>query len=184
MQEETQLINDFLTNHRRIRYVERLAGSYKIQPYNNAVHQYFTGIFFIHFAKEEKIEISLEIVEKVLCHDIMELYTGDLLSPAKNLNSKTKQLWTSLESEVEQAVPMLMSYADSAFHKLMTIEQWKLFKTCDLLELWCFCIEEAHLGNTSNQNTKIIERCTKDLEVVTKEFKSIESFMTHFQNSI
>ena len=175
---------EFLTNLRRIQYVERLAGSYKLRSYDNARHQYFVGVMFIRLAKEENIPITVDILEKVLCHDLVELYTGDLLNTAKNITPTAKKLWNEFESEIVNGIPSLFGYDDQSIHGSMTEDQFLLFKACDLLELWCFCREEQILGNSSSHNQKVVKNCEFLLFKAIERFPSIGEFMTGFEERI
>jgi 5'-deoxynucleotidase YfbR-like HD superfamily hydrolase len=132
---------------RRMRDVRRLAGFQTIRNYSDAEHCYYTGLLFMEIAKEEKLDITLKQIEFVFLHDILEILTGDLLYPAKNTNSVTKEAWDIIEREVEKTIPDLFGYAETTASVFFSPSAWALFKDCDALELWICCNEEKRLGN-------------------------------------
>lgn len=182
------MMYDYLREARRQQYVERLSSSYKIRPYSNGIHQYYVGLMFINFAAEENVEINVEVIHKVLSHDFMEIYTGDLLGPAKHLNKKTEDLWHDLEEEVANSIEILNGFSEKKFRACFNDEQWRLFKVCDVLELLCFCHEEKALGNRSSENEDVILNCEKDLYRRCfsggKIFNSPVNFYAHFKAHI
>lgn len=160
--------------YRKMLTIDRLAGKFKLRKYDLAQHSYFTGILFTHFAKLEGIEYSTEVLEIVLSHDLMEVQTADLPYPIKNLNEVTKECWASIESEAAKAFPEFQKFSDDNIKKLLTPQQFSLFKSCDYVELFLFIHEEILLGNVTPEMIEIYERCTN---LIDHQFKSVNEFV-------
>jgi len=154
--------------------VDRLAGKFKLRKYDLAQHSYFTGIFFIHFAKLEGIEYSTEVLETVLSHDLMETLTSDLPWNIKNMSEVTKECWSKIENETARVFPEFQKYSDEAIKSSLTEEQFRLFKCMDYLDLFLFIHEEILLGNVTPEMIEIYERCTN---LIDHQFKSVNEFV-------
>lgn len=131
---------------RRMRDVHRLSGFHYSRPYSDAEHCYYTGLLFIEMARAHGVHPSIDQVFWVFCHDAMETITGDLLYPAKNTNSETKKAWETIEREVSKKNKWANAFRDAKGMEILGTVQWNLFKACDSLELWMFCVEEEQYG--------------------------------------
>lgn len=160
--------------YRKMLTIDRLAGKFKLRKYDLAQHSYFTGIFFIHFAKLEGIEYSTEVLETVLSHDLMETLTSDLPWNIKNMSEVTKECWSKIENETARVFPEFQKYSDEAIKSSLTEEQFKLFKCMDYLDLFLFIHEEILLGNVTSEMVEIYERC---IELAGNVYKSVDDFM-------
>jgi 5'-deoxynucleotidase YfbR-like HD superfamily hydrolase len=172
---------------RKMLNIQRLTGTKKHRSYNLAEHSYYVGILFHYFAKEEGISVTdSNTLMAVLLHDYMEVFTVDLPYHVKNLTEKTKQLWADLEKEVflerasKKSDLVITDY--QLEHDLLTVDQFKLFKACDLLELWIFLVEEYEIGNQSIEILRIMEKCEEILQNPSSEFyyESIKEFMNEY----
>lgn len=160
---------------RRMRDVRRLSGFHLTRAYSDAEHCYYTGLLFLALAKQEDVEISVDAVAWVLAHDAMEVVTGDLLYPAKHTSPDTKFAWNTIEKEIERAVPAMRGYSDDSGRAILGERAWALFKDCDSLELWLFCVEERHLGNVpTNIDGSTVEATMYQL-LVKSQFPTIRS---------
>jgi 5'-deoxynucleotidase YfbR-like HD superfamily hydrolase len=138
-----------------------MSGSPKIRSYNLAEHSYFVATMFEEFAREEQLEYTTDTLYVILRHDIMEVFTADLPYPVKNFNEKTKEAWELIEREVyeggkERFITMM---TDEEIKSRLTEKQFILMKSCDILDLYLFCLEERQLGNHSQPILKIINNC-------------------------
>lgn len=131
---------------RRMRFVHRLSGFQLTRPYTDAEHCYYTGLLFEAMADQHNFSVTKREVDWVYVHDSLEVLTGDLLYPAKNLNKATQVAWDIIEHEVTSNSPSLPA-SDRVAQGFFSDDAWLLFKDCDSLELLMFCIEEARLGN-------------------------------------
>lgn len=154
--------------------IDRLAGKFKLRKYDLAQHCYFTGILFMHFAELENIEYSKEVMQIVFAHDLMEVVTTDLPWNCKNQNEVTKKCWATIEEEAAKAYPEFRKYSDDNIKKLLTPQQFSLFKSCDYVELFLFIHEEILLGNVTPEMIEIYERCTN---LIDHQFKSVNEFV-------
>jgi 5'-deoxynucleotidase YfbR-like HD superfamily hydrolase len=133
-------------------------------------------ILFAHFAKLEKIGYDAKVLEVIMHHDILEVVTGDLPYTIKNLSSSTKACWSAIETETAIEFPSFDEYTDENIKKAMTKKQYKLFRACDLLDLWIFLAEENRLGNSALPIHEIRDKC---VELIGGKFKSIDEYMTY-----
>ena len=94
-------------------------------------------------------------------HDVFEVVTGDVLLPVKIHSNETKRKWEEIEEEIVEAHPLLKPFTDTAAENYFTHVSWKLFKACDLLELYIFCEEELALGNHGVGVITVLRNCAK-----------------------
>ena len=144
---------------RAMQNCNRLNGVALIRPYNLALHCYYTTLLFQHYAVEEGVDLSKEEVAFVLRHDIFEVVTGDVLLPVKIHSADTKRKWEEIEEEVIMGHPKLFPFTDENAKLYFSEKSWKLFKACDLLELFQFCMEETRLGNHGRGIKAVITNC-------------------------
>lgn len=166
---------DTLGMLRKLKNVQRLSGKYLIQKYSVAEHCYYTGILFEHFAKLEDINITLIETDFVYRHDMLEAITGDIQRPAKTHNKTINKCWETIEEQLSfefGIVRYLDSFADIHFSKVPL----KLFKACDLLELYLFCHEEYNLGNQSKDILTVLNNCFDNL--IVSDFSSIADYVS------
>jgi 5'-deoxynucleotidase YfbR-like HD superfamily hydrolase len=171
-----------ISDYRKMLYINRIPGVYKTRNYNLAEHSYFVAILFIRFAKEEGFILTSEMIEAVLNHDVVETITADLPHHVKNHSQVTKDAWASIEAELVASYPEFSEYADEALDKVLG-HTHRLFKACDILELYIFCTEERVHGNKNPFILKVLNKCKALLD---KElaFKSISEFLEEELNEI
>jgi 5'-deoxynucleotidase YfbR-like HD superfamily hydrolase len=161
--------------YRRLKNVNRLGCEPIMRSYNLLEHSYMVTVLFCHFAKEERILYDIDVLEAILHHDMLETVTGDLPYNIKNLSPTTQTCWEAIESEAINSFPQLAPYTDVRLRKTMSKKQFKIFKVCDLLDLWIFLREEQRLGNTALPIHEIITKCKSIIE---GKYKSIDKYMT------
>lgn len=152
-------------NVRKMDNVQRLSGFKLLQDYSLTKHCYHVGALFMRFAIKYAIPFTMMDLDFVLKHDILETVTGDLLYTAKNYNSKTAEKWEEIEKELTDEwseYHYLYMYTDNYAEKHMNREAFKLFKDCDLFELYEFCWTEVDLGNKSVM--PVIKNCQSILQ--------------------
>lgn len=152
------MIIDYL---KRCKNIERLGLYYKIRSYNLLEHQYMTAMLFRQFASLEDVSYSMQEFDLVLCHDIVETVTMDLSYEVKNVTPEAKEAWDTIEKAVTKLHPRLDRYSDTNLKSGLNERQHKLFKSCDLLDLFIFCIDEYKLGNRSEDIQRVLENCRK-----------------------
>lgn len=157
--------------------IERLGREIKIRSYNLLEHSFMVAVLFSKFANKEDIPYDMQVFKLVLHHDIIETITGDLPYPVKNLNRMTEDAWDLIEKEVAISNPRFNAYTDIRIENEMSPLQYKLFKACDMLELWIFVKEEQALGNGSIEMEKVR---LKAESILGEQFKSIDEFMKNF----
>lgn len=134
----------FICQTRKCKYVIRFSAQMLTKPPNLMEHCYATASIFVALAKYWDIPVSLNAVDFVLNHDLLETETGDLLYPVKHMKHNEVN-WGAIENAVVEAFPMLEGYADNN-ESLTNDEQW-LFRFSDLLEGLITCLEEIRMGN-------------------------------------
>jgi len=132
---------------RRMRDVRRLSGCFITRPYSIAEHCYFTGMLFEDIAEIDHVRVTRQEIHWVYRHDALEIVTGDLLYPVKNMNEVTQKAWATIENEVVKTYPSLLPYVDDEAVLWFSLRAWRLFRECDGLELYLFCKEERLNGN-------------------------------------
>lgn len=154
-------------NYKKIDYllqmkqIQRLPNVPHHRSYNILEHGFVVGMLFRWFASACDVPYDINVWDKVLMHDYLEAFTGDLNFVVKNLSEKTSSAWATIEKEVCDRDTVLNHYSDEAIKSAMTEEQHTLFKACDYLDLWIFCKQEEALGNTTTGNMAVIDNCKR-----------------------
>lgn len=164
--------------------IQRLPNTPHHRGYNLLEHGLVVGMLFRWFASEEDVAYDINVFDKVLLHDYVESVTGDLNACVKKFNENTAAAWDIIEYEICHGDVNLLPYSDEEIKKTMTDLQYRLFKTCDYLDLWIFCKNEQALGNTSKKLLTCITNCEQLLEKYTdgwKLFKSVQKFMNQYE---
>lgn len=163
--------------YRKMKNVERLSGTFKFRPYNLLEHQYMVAVLFRHFASLEDVSYDINTLDYVMHHDALESVTMDLIWPVKNFNKRTKECWEIIEEEIIKQNHQLDKYSDKSLKENLTPIQHKLFKNCDVLDLWIFLKEEWEMGNRSYKVKEALDNCEM---LISKDFKHITKFMESF----
>lgn len=169
----------------RMKNIERMSGTYKHRSYNLLEHQYMVGMLFQYFAKEEGMEITLEELNICLTHDYLESATGDLIHPIKNLNEITKSSWEAIEEEVVKKYKFFYKFTDKNINLAFQNERnFNLFKICDYIDLFLFCVGEVNIGNNSSEIEEIYRNSYILInEILLKDnFISVREFLSNFED--
>ena len=164
--------------------VQRLPNTPHHQGYNLLEHSFVVGMLFRWFASQEDVAYDITVWDKVLMHDYVESVTGDLNLMVKRFNETTDSCWACIEEEVCKGDTALAPYTDENIRASMTDTQYRLFKCCDYLDLWIFCVNERALGNRNPQLLECISNCGNLIGKYSndcKEFKSIIDFMNGYE---
>lgn len=164
--------------------IKRLPNTPHLQGYNLLEHCYTVAMLFRWFASEEDVPYDMVVFDRVLMHDYVESVTGDLNALIKKFNEKTDKAWEVIENEICDSDPILREYSDKSIKECMTELQYRLFKTCDYLELWIFCRKEQALGNNTKGIRTCVENCEKFMAKYSdnwKYFDSIIKFMRQYE---
>lgn len=165
--------------YRALKNVDRLSGVSKHRSYNILEHSYMVAILFKYFASKENVPYGFAEFDYILNHDLLESVSGDLSYEVKNISQLTKDSWHTIEKEVIHLHPSLSKYSDSNIKQNLSELQFKLFKACDLLDLWIFLIEERALGNYTRRVQEIIYRCEELIDGL--GFKKINEFIKNYK---
>lgn len=164
--EQLDAVNQVMSA-RRMKHVSRLAGTPTIHRQSLAEHCYYTGILFLHCAKQEGIELSPEEVYFVFLHDAAEIVTGDLLWPAKHSGDNNEHWDTIEETALREQAPFLLPFRDNTLKG----EALKLFRYCDMLELFLCVCEEKQMGNCSKEMETVFNNAWRFLS--TTDYESV-----------
>lgn len=85
--------------------IERWKGRFNTIEDNDAMHEFRCAALAIFFAVLERVKYGVEIdifrlVAKVLCHDIPEIRTGDVIGPVKHSTPEMKKAFEEYEKRV------------------------------------------------------------------------------------
>lgn len=174
-----------INSYRKMLNIQRLSGTYKQRSYNLAEHSYYVSILFQHFADIEKIDYGVRELSLILRHDLVEVLTGDLIYTVKNSSPNNKERWALIEEEIINKHKEFLPYSDDNLKSSLTKDQLRLFKACDLLELWIFLQEERALGNRNWSVGDISDRCIDLIHdyclLNGRELYSVVKFMNEFK---
>jgi 5'-deoxynucleotidase YfbR-like HD superfamily hydrolase len=175
-----------INSYRKMLNIQRLAGTYKQRSYNIAEHSYYVAILFQYFASIEKVEYGVNELSLILRHDLVEVLTGDLIYTVKNSSIDNKERWVSIEEEIVSKHKEFLPYLDSNLKSELSKDQLRLFKICDLLELWIFLQEEKFFGNKNWSVIDISKRCVSIIQDYClmegeREFYSVLEFMKNYE---
>lgn len=145
-----------LASARKMRHVQRLAGTPIIKPYTLAEHGFYVALLFKEICRTEDLEVTADDMEFCLLHDILETETGDLLYPAKHASPYAERSWDIIEQEVLKKHAHLGWYTDEHFNDQP--EKKKVWQAADMLDLYLFCKEEQQLGNNTHPLRMVIDK--------------------------
>lgn len=137
---------EFVRIARRMNHVNRCAGTPMNKAYTVTEHCAQAAILYVAYCKDAGDEVDSDLLTHILMHDILEVFTGDMLYPAKHLN---KEAWEKCEEAVLEDVRVnknvnLWEFDDGNFkndhHKALWI-------CCDATELFMRCADEYESGN-------------------------------------
>ncbi|MEJ2248060.1 MAG: HD domain-containing protein [Candidatus Lokiarchaeota archaeon] len=148
---------------RTLKNCTRLNSHLTIQPYNVAVHCYYTGILFEILSDLCDINVSKKEIIYVYRHDILESITGDVLYPAKHFDNIVDTYWTNIENRIIDSDRYEYLSFYNNVKTFFNEDTWSLFKTCDILELFLFCKEEKTLGNSDKAMLHVYANCEEHL---------------------
>lgn len=164
--------------------IQRLPNTPHHQGYNLLEHSFIVGVLFKWFASQEDVAYDINVWEKVFMHDYVESVTGDLNLLVKKFSDVTADCWAKIEKEICEGDSVLSPYSDANIKASMTDLQYRLFKCCDYLDLWIFCMNEKALGNHNSKLLECIRNCRKLILKYSddcKLFKSIIEFMNSYE---
>lgn len=164
--------------------VQRLPNTPHHRGYNLLEHGFVVGMLFRWFASQEDVAYDITVWDKVLMHDYVESVTGDLNLLVKAHSPLTAECWAKIEKDICSSNTALAPYTDAEIKASMTDIQYRLFKCCDYLDLWIFCVQERAMGNYYPSILECIDNCRKLINKYSndcKDFKSIINFMNAYE---
>lgn len=129
--------------------------------------------------------INWEVLfKKALNHDVIESFTGDILSHVKNRTPKMKAAVGDIENMIADEIllstmeePYRKIYKDMLFNGKDDTLEGKILKYADYIDAMLECLTEYRLGNNSPFKHKFIEireKCDKsELESVRYFIKNV-----------
>lgn len=165
------MFGEHLNQIRGLMQIYRYQNRFRHKPRNVAEHSWFVSKIAHGLATWEKYKFKNESVdiEKTMFlainHDIIENYTGDILSTTKNLSQILKQELENVEAtifktHIVNTIPKSWGESYLQVHeemsKINTIES-KLVKAGDLLDRVYECMEEIDLQNKNPYEDILID---------------------------
>lgn len=137
--------------------------------------------------------INWEILfKKALNHDVIESFTGDILSHVKNRTPKMKAAVQDIENMIADEIllstldePYRKIYRDMLFNGKDDTLEGKILKYADYIDAMLECLTEYRLGNNSPFKQKFIEirgKCSNSELVSVRYF--IETVLPEIDNLI
>ena len=164
--EMLDLFENLQKEQRRASYVLRWSGTPQVlSGYSVAVHCYNCANIYIQLCTLLDTDVQAEMVRALLNHDNMELYTGDLLAPAKDLYPAR---WDEIEQKVqtflyEKFNPTRQEHTDYKIGMTFPTEpslvamthflDYFLLKIIDMYEFLFRATEEYEVGNKTEKVT-------------------------------
>lgn len=121
--------------------VTRYHAKRTIRRQNIAEHTF--GILML--VKQVKPDLSLNLVNAILHHDLPELFTGDVPAPIKRAHPDLGPLLDHIE---EGLAPLYNPVMDKLTPNEITLLKW-----ADRMELVLWCLEEVRMGNSYCETT-------------------------------
>jgi len=149
---------EFIRIARRMTSVNRMQGTPMNTTYSVTEHGAQVAVLYVGYCSELGITPDGNLIAFMLMHDILEVFTGDLLYPAKHLNDEA---WDTIEKAVVVDVEKntgvnLTAYTDTFISGEK--EKEKLWKLCDMTELYCKCADELSRGNNTQELLVVLSK--------------------------
>lgn len=183
--ETLDLFENLQKEQRRASYVQRWSGVPQIlSGYSVAVHCYNCANIYVQLCTLLNMEIQAGMLRAILNHDNMELFTGDLLAPAKD-SAPTQ--WELIEQKVncsllerfnpthkentDYKIGMTFPTEDSLFAMTCNLDYY-LLKIIDMYEFLLRATEEYEVGNKTG---KVTEGLTYGLKSFYNKINALKS---------
>ncbi|MBR3321345.1 MAG: HD domain-containing protein, partial [Exiguobacterium sp.] len=121
---ETDVLR-FIENVMRMDSVRRWKGRFNTIDDNDAIHGFRAAALgmFSGLLEREKYDVDVDVAElvaRLLCHDLVEGVTGDVLGPVKHSTQETGAAFEAYErAESERLLGLLPEYMQPAFRRYM-----------------------------------------------------------------
>jgi len=163
-----------IRKQRKARSVRRFAGQRFTDPPNIAEHQYATASLFIWLAQHMGIDVTVQGVDFVLNHDLLEVESGDLLFPVKHFRQNSEH-WDAIECAIINQADngCLRRYQDCNCATFMRTSEIWLWKFCDHLEGYITSLEELKRGNMLGDPASCVMVYQKALEKDSKDYADV-----------
>ena len=121
---ETDVLR-FIENVMRMDSVRRWKGRFNTIDDNDAIHGFRAAALgmFSGLLEREKYDVDVDVAElvaRLLCHDLVEGVTGDVLGPVKHSTEETGAAFEAYErAESERLLGLLPEYMQPAFRRYM-----------------------------------------------------------------
>ena len=139
-------LKEYLNQEQILKNIKRFARVKVIRTQNLCEHGYGVGTLFYLLCKEARVTITGEELFRIMNHDFLETYTGDIDRRVKEKTEETSLAWEAIE---RATVPRhLYCFTDKYLkEEFLTEEKFLLFQLADDLEGFMFCKEEVLSGN-------------------------------------
>ena len=160
------MTRDFYMNHVRkgTQNIKRFGMEDVLKPQNLADHGYQVMNLFLIACDFMAYNPTVKELDKVLNHDVVETLTGDLNKLVKEKNLITRKAWEDIEKELTDIIPdpigMYQDNWDPREYRhgkdwYQQVETFgELWKFCDAMDAYLYCMEERKRGNTNLQRAE------------------------------
>lgn len=139
----------------RLKYIKRWGTSISIEPESVAEHSYYVTVAAYMLAEiDEKLNGVLVNKEKLLVsalhHDSYECYTAHIVSPIKHHLNKTTLAMKAAEEDYSERMTDMLEYTcldQISKQEDCFTETCVYIEAADLIDAYCFCALQVHLGN-------------------------------------
>ena len=144
-------MSKILKYDKRMKYVNRFSGLNMVRKNNLQEHGYMVGVIYKELCDLLELPCSSDTMIRVMRHDILEVVTGDLLYPAKNLTPVIAAQWDYIEDAIAKTYKEgeLKHYSEKSLLEHLGssifIELWKM---ADFIDGWMIVKDEIDMGNT------------------------------------
>ena len=182
--ETLDLFENLQKEQRRASYVQRWSGVPQVlSGYTVAVHCFNCANIYIQLCTLLGMEIQAGMVRAILNHDNMEIFTGDLLAPSKDLDPEG---WDAIEQKIQTSLyekfnPTRKDHTDYkigitfptelALNAMTCTFDYLLLKIIDMYEFLFRASEEYEAGNKTG---KVVEGLTYGLNSFYRKINALE----------
>lgn len=184
-QETLDLFENLQKEQRRASYVLRWSGTSQVlSGYSVAVHCYNCANIYIQLCTLLNMEIQAGMVRAILNHDNMEIFTGDLLAPSKDLDPEG---WDVIEQKVQTSLlekynPTKKDHTDYKIGMTFPTELTLSMMTCNLdylllkiIDMYEFLLRASEEYSAGNKTEKVIEGLTYGLKSFYGKINTLKS---------
>lgn len=154
---------------RRAGQLKRLHTLRTVEAHTLARHVYGSLVVALDLLGRNEDCRMDHVMPALLVHDAAEVYTGDVPAPVKRASPMLDAALRKLEQQFMN---------DHGLNITLSEREGLLCKACDIIDLGWACVEEAYLGNRSDDLQAVLENVLSYL----RECLAVYGVDTHISN--